>query len=276
MLAVKHVADYREAKGSWQTRVDVRRSGGTEQSLHDDYIAVEVPVAMVYNGISHAVMMATPDNLEDFALGFSMSEGVIFEPSQMFDCEIKTVEQGLSVEVTIAASCLAELKQRRRNMTGRTGCGLCGTESLEAAIRPVQAVAAPEVSDSAVQRALGLLKHFQPLQAQTGASHGAAWCDLDGNILLTREDVGRHNALDKLLGALLKEGCDMGAGFVLVSSRASYEMVHKSCALGIGALVAVSAPTSLAIEQARAAGQLLIGFARNGRHVVYNRPQSQG
>ncbi|MDX1505977.1 MAG: formate dehydrogenase accessory sulfurtransferase FdhD [Spongiibacter sp.] len=275
MLAVDLMTDERFAKGSWQTRVDVRRSGQGDPSLHEDYVAVEMPIAMVYNGISHAVMMATPENLEDFALGFSMSEGVLSEPSQLYDCEVKAVEHGLSVEMRIATSRLAALKERRRNLTGRTGCGLCGTESLEAAIRPVREVKAPPVSDRAVQRALGALQHFQPLQAQTGASHGAAWCDLDGNIRLTREDVGRHNALDKLLGALIAAAEPLHSGFVLVSSRASYEMVHKSCALGIGALVAVSAPTSMAIEQARAAGQLLIGFARNGRHVVYHRPEQE-
>ncbi|MEX1667306.1 formate dehydrogenase accessory sulfurtransferase FdhD [Zhongshania guokunii] len=272
MLAVKLVEDNSKPVGSARAAVDVRRANQCKTAPLDDHIAMEVPVAMVYNGISHAVMMATPADLKDFALGFSLSEGILTDTAQLFDCDVKSVAHGLSVEMRIANSCLAALKQRRRNLTGRTGCGLCGTESLESAIRPVRNVTAPVVSDDAVQRALKMFPQYQALQAKTGASHGVAWCDLAGNIVKVREDVGRHNALDKLIGALLQTHTDLNQGFVLVSSRASYEMVHKSCAVGIGALVAVSAPTSLAIEQAAAAGQLLIGFAREGRHVIYNNP----
>jgi FdhD protein len=272
MLAVKLVKEHSKPVGSARAAVDVRRSNQRNTATREDHIAMEVPVAMVYNGISHAVMMATPADLKDFALGFSLSEGILSDTSQLFDCDVKTVEHGLTVEMRIASACLAALKQRRRNLTGRTGCGLCGTESLESAIRPVRKVSAPVVTDDAVQYALKMLPKHQALQAQTGASHGVAWCDLAGNIVKVREDVGRHNALDKLIGALLQSKADLSQGFVLVSSRASYEMVHKSCAVGIGALVAVSAPTSLAIEQAAAAGQLLIGFAREGRHVIYNNP----
>jgi FdhD protein len=272
MLAVKLVDESSKPVGSARAAVDVRRANQCKTAPLDDHIAMEVPVAMVYNGISHAVMMATPADLKDFALGFSLSEGILTDTAQLFNCDVKNVEHGLSIEMRIANSRLAALKQRRRNLTGRTGCGLCGTESLESAIRPVRNVTAPVVSDDAVQRALKMFPQHQALQAQTGASHGVAWCDLAGKIIKVREDVGRHNALDKLIGALLQAHTDLSQGFVLVSSRASYEMVHKSCAVDIGALVAVSAPTSLAIEQAAAAGQLLIGFAREGRHVIYNNP----
>ncbi|RTR02331.1 formate dehydrogenase accessory sulfurtransferase FdhD [Halomonas nitroreducens] len=238
----------------------------------EDALAREVPVALVYNGISHAVMMATPEDLEDFALGFSLSEGILAHPHECYDLEVQEASGGLSMQLTIASRRLAELKARRRNLAGRTGCGLCGTEALEQAIRPIPAVQAPALADAAIQRALAGLADHQALQAASGAAHGAAWCDELGRIRLVREDVGRHNALDKLIGALAKQGGPDADGFALVSSRASYEMVHKSASAGIGALVAVSAATALAVDQAREAGLLLVGFARPGRHLIYHRP----
>ncbi|MFQ3788759.1 formate dehydrogenase accessory sulfurtransferase FdhD [Halomonas sp. A29] len=253
--------------------VDVRRAGGAERL--EDSIAVEMPVALVYNGISHAVMMATPADLEDFALGFSLTEGILQAADELYDIEVREEAAGISVHLDIAAQRFMELKQRRRSLAGRTGCGLCGTESLEQAIRPVASVAAPVVADGAIQHGLEALKWHQPLQRETGATHGAAWCNLDGQVRLAREDVGRHNALDKLIGALVRRGFVPREGFALVSSRASYEMVQKSASVGIGCLVAVSAPTSLAIEQARQAGLLLVGFARTGRHVIYHQPAAE-
>ncbi|GGO83659.1 sulfurtransferase FdhD [Marinobacterium nitratireducens] len=238
----------------------------------EDSIAIEIPVALVYNGISHAVMMATPEDLGDFALGFSLSEGILRSPDELYDLEVREEAAGIAVHLEIGAQRLAELKLRRRSLTGRTGCGLCGTESLTQAVRPVAPVAAPALSDDAIQAALASLSRHQPLQRETGATHGAAWCDSNGSIRLAREDVGRHNALDKLIGAAVSTGESFSEGFALVSSRASYEMVQKSCSAGIGALVAVSAPTSLAIDLARDSGLLLVGFARSGRHVIYNNP----
>ncbi|WP_084155797.1 formate dehydrogenase accessory sulfurtransferase FdhD [Halomonas halocynthiae] len=248
-----------------------------------DLLADEVPVALVYNGVSHAVMMASPVDLDDFALGFSLSEGILTDASELYDWSLQETAAGWVVELAIASSRMAALKKRRRNLTGRTGCGLCGTESLDQAIRPVAHVQAPQLSHSAVEHAITTLEAHQPLQAITGASHGAAWCSLEGEIMLVREDIGRHNALDKLIGALAKESLSgegpkhtlnrrLSQGFVLVSSRASYEMVHKSASVGIGALVSVSAATGLAVDQARKAGLLLIGFARPKRHVIYHRP----
>jgi len=237
-------------------------------------VAEEVPVAMVYNGISHAVMMASPCDLEDFALGFSLTEGILDRPDQLFGLDVYASENGVSVEMHVAGDCFARLRKQRRNMTGRTGCGLCGTESLAHAIRPVRRVpAGPAPADAAVQRALQNLRRYQPLQEQTGATHGAAWSDSEGRIHQAREDVGRHNALDKLIGARIRDygPTAFDNGFVLVSSRASFEMVHKSASVGVRTLVAVSAATALAIREAGTAGMTLIGFARPGRHVRYNR-----
>ncbi|WP_020680905.1 formate dehydrogenase accessory sulfurtransferase FdhD [Marinobacterium rhizophilum] len=259
--------------GSCEARVDIRTNAGAADSTPlqaTDCIALEVPVALVFNGISHAVMMTSPTDLEDFALGFSLTEGILQHPDELYDIEVLQEEHGISVQMQISAERLTLLKQHRRNLTGRTGCGLCGTESLEQAIRPVPRVQAPVLSDQAIQHALACLQQHQPLQAGTGATHGAAWCNSAGEILLAREDVGRHNALDKLIGALMKTDLPREGGFALVSSRASYEMVQKSCSAGFGALVAVSAPTALAIEQARLAGLMLVGFARPGRHVIYH------
>ncbi|UTW13153.1 formate dehydrogenase accessory sulfurtransferase FdhD [Marinobacterium rhizophilum] len=267
-----------KAPGSREARVDIRMNAGATGSQAQqatDCIAEEVPVALVFNGISHAVMMASPSDLDDFALGFSLTEGILQHPDELYDIEVVQEARGISVQMQISAQRLAQLKQARRNLTGRTGCGLCGTESLEQAIRPIARVQAPKLSDQAIQRALADLQQHQPLQGLTGASHGAAWCNADGEILLAREDVGRHNALDKLIGALIKARLPLENGFALVSSRASYEMVQKSCSAGIGALVAVSAPTALAIEQAQQAGLMLVGFARPGRHVIYH-PGNQG
>ena len=252
--------------------VEVRVRGGATPGPTRDPVAEEVPVAMVYNGVSHAVMMASPCDLEDFALGFSLTEGILQRPDQLFGVTVCEVAEGIALELHIAGDCFAALRVHRRNLTGRTGCGLCGTESLAQALRALPAVAPkPVPTDRAIQRALGQLREFQPLQAATGATHGAAWCTEAGRIVLAREDVGRHSALDKLIGARYRspEGTGFEQGFALISSRASYEMVQKCASVGISTLVAVSAPTALAIRQAREAGMTLIGFARPGRHVVY-------
>ncbi|WP_111493650.1 formate dehydrogenase accessory sulfurtransferase FdhD [Marinobacter bohaiensis] len=253
----------------FRTRVDERgqeRAGET-----DDVVAEEMPVAMVYNGISHAVMMATPSDLEDFAVGFSLTESILHTPDELYDLSVQRSPAGATVDMTIASERLFALKAQRRNMAGRTGCGLCGTESLDHAIRAIPRIdTPPALSDDAVQTAVRDLKQHQPLQAETGATHAAAWCDLDGAILAVREDVGRHNALDKLVGHWLRQGRSFERGFALISSRGSFEMVQKSAMVGIGGLVAVSAPTGLAIREARKANMTLIGFARPGRHVIYH------
>ena len=255
---------------------DVTRRQLDQITDTQDQIAEEVPVAMTFNGISHAVMMASPNDLEDFATGFSLSEGIVESCDEIYGIDVirptDTLTAGIEVQIAISSQRAAELKQRRRNLTGRTGCGLCGAESLQQAIRPIRKVSKTElISADAVETAIGQLTKRQPLQSLTGAFHGAAWCNLDGEIQMIREDVGRHNALDKLLGALKRDKTDLTTGFTLVSSRASYEMVHKASTCGVSTLVAVSAPTGLALDLARQSGLNLIGFARPGKHVVYNR-----
>lgn len=236
----------------------------------DDQVAREVPVALTYNKQSHVVMMATPSDLEDFALGFSLTEGIIGEPADIAGIKVIPRQDGLEVALTISEDCFARLATQRRNLVGRTGCGLCGAESLDQAMRSPAVVSSEvSVSNDALQRAIQSLDDHQPLQAATGAVHGAAWCNVKGEIQVLREDVGRHNALDKLLGHLAGSGFDSRTGFVVISSRASYEMLYKVAAVGIEVLVAVSAATTLAIDFARRSGITLVGFGRPGRHNVY-------
>ena len=236
----------------------------------DDRIASEVPVALTYNRVSHVVMMATPANLEDFAVGFSITEGLIGGFDDLNAVRIIPREGGIELAMTISEEWFDRLTTQRRNMTGRTGCGLCGAENIEQALRQPAAVERKmEVRNQALQKAISALEEHQPLQAETGASHGAAWCALNGEILQLREDIGRHNALDKVIGSLFRTGFDPAAGFLLVSSRASYEMVYKTAAAGVELIMAVSAPTTLAVEFAQRTGVTLVGFARPGRHNIY-------
>jgi FdhD protein len=215
-------------------------------------------------------MMATPLDLEDFAVGFSVTEGLIGRPSDLMGIRVLPRAGGLELAMTIGEEWFDRLATQRRNMAGRTGCGLCGAENIEQALRTPAAVGrAFESTHTALQRAIESLAEHQPLQAETGATHGAAWCDAEGRIVRLREDVGRHNALDKLIGSLYRSGEEPASGFALVSSRASYEMVYKAAAAGIELLVAVSAPTALAVEFAQRCGVTLVGFARPGRHNVY-------
>jgi FdhD protein len=235
-----------------------------------DHIATETPIALTYNRMSHVVMMATPADLEDFALGFSLTEGLIGSVEDLLAVRVVPREGGIEVAMTISEPWFDRLSTQRRNLTGRTGCGLCGAERIEQALRYPEPVGdAVRVTHAAVQAALSGMQAHQPLQGVTGATHGAAWCNLQGEIQLLREDVGRHNALDKLIGALARQRFDPRQGFVLVSSRASYEMVYKAATVGMELIVAVSAPTTLAIEFAERAGVTLVGFARPGRHNVY-------
>jgi FdhD protein len=235
----------------------------------EDQVATETPVALVYNGISHVVMMSTPSDLEDFVTGFSLSEGIITSPKHILDVEEVVTGKGIELHVTLLAEAFSGLKERRRNLVGRTGCGLCGAESLDQAIpEPKSVVSDLQFSHIALQTAILGLSNWQELQKQTGAVHAAAWCDKEGNILVVREDVGRHNALDKLIGATAR-GIFTTDGFVLVTSRASYEMVSKTASANISLLAAVSAPTSLAIDLANECGLSLVGFSRPDRHVIY-------
>jgi FdhD protein len=243
---------------------------GTQDS-RDDEVAAEVPVALTYNKRSHVVMMATPTALEDFAIGFSLTEGIVRDASDILDVSVIERENGHEAAVTVNEDCFERLADQRRNLVGRTGCGLCGAETLDQAMRkPAVVGSGVSVAAAALQKSILSLNSHQPLQVVTGAVHGAAWCNSDGDILVLREDVGRHNALDKLIGFLFRTGFDPMAGFVLVSSRASYEMVYKAAAAGMEVLVSVSAPTTLAIDFAHRSGLTLVGFARPGRHNVYS------
>ena len=240
----------------------------------DDSIAAEVPLALTYNRVSHVVMMATPVDLKDFAVGFSITEGLIGDLDDLKGIRIIPRQGGIELAMTISEDWFDRLATQRRNMAGRTGCGLCGAENIEQALRdPASVARVVSVSHTSLQKAISQLEEHQPIQAETGATHGAAWCNPDGEIVLLREDVGRHNALDKLIGSLFRSRFDPSSGFVLVSSRASYEMVYKTAAAGIELIMAVSAPTTLAVEFAQRSGVSLVGFARPGRHNVYTYPE---
>jgi FdhD protein len=245
--------------------------GSHEKGLRD--CAVEVPVNIVYAPVPYAVMMATPQDLEDFALGFSVSEGVIDGPADIRSIAVEEAERGLRLVVTLASGKLQRHLARTRNLAGRTGCGLCGVDDLGA----LPVARAPTHGPghlllSSVRRALLALEARQTLNRLTHALHGAAWADHGGELLLVREDVGRHNALDKLIGALISAGVDPASGFVVITSRCSYEMVEKAAMFGARALVAVSAPTTFAIERAQANAMTLLALARADGAICFTDP----
>lgn len=243
-------------------------AGGTEPVT--EHVAEEVPVALVYNGIPHVVVMASPLDLEDLALGFSLTEAVIASAKELGGIEIVPEQSGYSLYLSVPAERVSVLAERRRNMAARTGCGLCGAQTIDQAMHDVPKVDSPVIVEpAAITKAMQQLPGRQELNAATGAVHAAAWASASGDLAIVREDVGRHNALDKLIGALVREGVDRRKGFAVVTSRASYEMVQKAAMAGIGVLAAVSAPTALAIRVANDAGLTLAGFARGDRCVVY-------
>jgi FdhD protein len=247
----------------------VRWRDGTRSEL-EDWLTEEVPIALEFNGVSHAVMLATPADLDDFALGFGLAEGIFESAADLYGCEIEPSTHGITVQMEVSSRCFAALKARRRTLAGRTGCGVCGTESLDQVLRPVPVVTtAARVDAEAIAFAMREMRERQQLCAITGAVHAAAWCDLDGHVHWLREDVGRHNALDKLIGALARAGVDAAAGFIAVSSRASVEMVQKAAVAGVPLLAAVSAPTLLAVETAHGAGMGLVGLVRGDDLVIY-------
>ncbi len=239
----------------------------------DEIVAQEVAVALVYNGISHAVMMATPCDLEDFARGFSLTEHIVEKPSEIYDIEVEPVPRGIEVRLTIAGQRMAGLQERRRTLAGRTGCGLCGVDSIDEAMRPV-AVSASRVTVSrrAIERAMAALPGEQRINRLNGATHAAGWAAADGTLLAVREDVGRHNALDKLSGAVARAAIAASEGMILPTSRVSVEMVQKSAAIGAPVIVSVSAPTALAVRMAEAAGITLAAIARADGFEVFTHP----
>lgn len=239
--------------------------------LEQDLVIDEQAIAFVYNGISHAVMMATPCDLKDFALGFSLSENIIDQKNDLLDLEITHTAHGIELNITISSRKFIQLKEKRRTLAGNSGCGLCGIESLQQIDKnrtPLNAY--QTLASEVIEAALTQFKTQQVLNLQAGGVHAAAFCDLrTGDIRIIREDVGRHNALDKLIGAINNHKLKNSNGFILVSSRASYEMVDKTIAANINHLITISAPTSKAIAVAKQNRLNLISFARSGRFVIY-------
>jgi FdhD protein len=253
------------------TQVLVRGTRAGVAFAAQDWVADEVPVALEFNGVSHAVMLATPLDLEDFALGFALTEGIVGSADELYATDEQASPLGITLQLRIATGAFEKLKDRRRTLTGRTGCGLCGIDSLQHVVRPLPALASgAHIQQSAIPDALKHMASLQTLQQATGAVHAAAWCTAQGEVQWLREDVGRHNALDKLVGALARHAVPAHSGFICVTSRASFEMVQKTAAAGVSLLAAVSAPTSLAIHTAQRLGVCLVGFARGQDLVVYS------
>ncbi len=233
----------------------------------------EAPVAMVYDGGAHAVMMATPDDLEDFAVGFSLSEGIVSSVSEIRSIEVVEQAEGIELRMWLSSGGAA-LAERRRRIAGPTGCGLCGIDSLAEAVRPVPKVGLGiRVSSAEIMGAMADLAPLQALNRETRAVHAAAFWRRGEGVVMVREDVGRHNALDKLVGGLARAGIDGASGLLLLTSRVSVEMVQKAAAAGITMLAAVSAPTALAVRAADAAGITLAAVARSDGFEVFTHPE---
>lgn len=236
--------------------------GQADQAITRD-VAVEVPVAFEVNGLAYAVMMASPADLEDYALGFALSEGLAARPDAITQLDVAEVDQGVIIRMMIP-DLAQDLQDRIRLRLNEGSCGLCGLRSIEEVLRPLPALdRATAIAPDAIHRAASALSGQQILGQATGAMHAAAFCEASGDILLTREDVGRHNALDKLVGAMARQGLDAAQGFVLLTARCSYELVEKTVRAGCPTLVTVSAPTSLAVGRAQAAGLALYALARH-------------
>jgi len=248
------------------TRVFVfdRISPGGVRSAVDRAVAIERPIAIEFNGIGYAVMMATPTDLEDFATGFALSERLVDAARDVIAVDRHETPKGEVLRVTLAAQFGERVFERARHRVSESSCGLCGIENLDQALRTLPNVEAGETpDDAAIFRALEALRDHQPLNRLTGAVHAAARCRADGSIVQVREDVGRHNAFDKLIGAMRREGAGWDGGFALLSSRCSFELVEKAALAGCPTLVTVSAPTDLAIERAKGCGMRLIVLARS-------------
>lgn len=235
-------------------------------------VAVEAPVAFEINGLAYAVMMASPSDLEDYAIGFALSEGLAQNKGAITQLDVAEIEQGLIIRMMIP-DLAGDLQERIRLRLNEGSCGLCGLRSIEEVLRPLPALRpAARIAPDAIHRAVSALADHQPMGQATGAMHAAAFCDVEGQILLTREDVGRHNALDKLVGAMARQGMEAAEGFFLLTARCSYELVEKTVRAGCPTLVTVSAPTSLAVERAREAGLTLYALARSDSALLMHAP----
>lgn len=251
-------------------RVAAERWDGGRRVRVDEPVAHEIGLAIVYNGRPYVVMMITPADIEDFVLGFSMSEGIVASPAEVRSLQLRRVPDGIEANVEIDAARFRALDRKQRNLTGRIGCGLCGAQTLAQAMRhPAPVRESASIDAVLLQVGMARLAQAQPVNAATGAMHAAAWMDADGVLVAVREDVGRHNALDKLIGAMLRTRTVPLGGTVLITSRASHEIVQKVAAVGIEVLCAISAPTALAIRVADETQVTLIGFAREQRFTAY-------
>jgi formate dehydrogenase accessory protein FdhD len=266
-----------EAKG--QTAAAVSAEVAVQRWKHGtlarttDLVAEEMPVALVYHDVPHVVMLATPADLEDYGVGFTLSEGLVARADEIRGVEVIHGEASADVKISVAWERFTQLLQRRRNLAGRTGCGLCGAETAEDAIRECAPVpAGVSITAAELHEAMAQLAGRQPINSRTGSVHAAAWVVPGQGIQVVREDVGRHNALDKTIGALARAQADFAAGYMLITSRASYEMVQKCATVGIALLVALSAPTAFAVRLAERSGLTLVAFARADQHVVYAHP----
>jgi len=260
--------------GPFATSLPARRiAADGENVAQHRIVAAETPVAISVLGLGYAVMMATPADLEDFAYGFARSERLIDSAADVVGIEIRAEERGVLLGIELVRERHDGVLARVRHRVGDSSCGLCGIENLEQALRPLPIVPAPPaIAPAAIFRALEALRAHQPLNAETGAVHAAALCDAEGNVIAAREDVGRHNAFDKLVGQGLRTGLDFGAGFALLTARCSYELVEKAALAGVPMLVTISAPTSLAVERAKEAGLTLIALARSDSVLVMSNP----
>lgn len=252
------------------TVLRLTRTGSMRESRA---VPIETPVAVEVNGLGYAVMMMTPAAFGEFATGFLLTERLADTPADILDVDAFETEAGWILRVTLAERCASRIQDRVRHRTSDTGCGLCGISGLEQVFRPAATAPLPAVGRDAVFAALDALRAHQPLNRATGAAHAAAFADAGGTIRAAYEDVGRHNALDKLIGALA--GTDIGAGFLLVTSRISFEMVDKALVARAPLLVGISAPTALAIDHARAHDLTLIALARPDAMLVFHDPGSR-
>lgn len=271
LFDMKPLFEFEQEQQGISTARGIRYRSAQAQTVADS-VMDEHPVALVYNGLSHVVMMATPVDLENFAIGFSLSEGIISTRHELYDLEIMQNSVGTEVKMTISARAFTKLKSKKRSLAGLTGCGLCGIESLQQLEIDI-----PKISHRyqthwlrLIPPAFEILPTKQPMTIATGGAHAAAWVTLDGQLLAVFEDVGRHNALDKLLGFLSLNEHNLKSGFVLITSRASYELVRKCAKLDIALLASISAPTALAISLAEKAGMGLVSFCRGDGFVVYH------
>lgn len=250
-----------------------RRASGTAASAR--MVPEETPVALSYAGTTHAVMMASPADFDDFAVGFSLTEGIISSAGEIEAIEVEDLGEGIDIQIRLKDAANTRFEARRRRLAGPVGCGLCGIESIDEAMRSVNDVSGSRLALSAsdVVQSVKLLSKQQPLHVQTGAVHAAGFYLPGKGIVAAREDVGRHNALDKLAGALAKARIDGTSGTVVVTSRVSVEMVQKTAAIGAPVIIAVSAPTALAIRTAEEAGMTLIALVRGEDFDVFTRPE---